>query len=167
MQKNPEIIAIAALGERTRNICQGDQLLWTIPDDLKRVKSLTLNHPIIMGRKTYESIGRPLPGRTNIIITRNKDYQADEQCVVVNDLDAAFEAARKVEGGEQIFIFGGAEIYTLALDKTDRLMLTLVDSDKPGSAKFPEYEDKFVVEKRYEPGGYNDLSYQWVDYVRK
>lgn len=162
----PEIIAIAALGKKTRNICVDDQLLWENPADLKRVKELTLHHPLIMGRKTHESIGRPLPERTNIVLTRNPNYTA-EGCVVVTTVEEALEIAKKSPGGEQIFIFGGAEIYELFLDKTNKLLLTLVDSDKPGDRQFPEFSDTFEISENHGGGVFEDESYEWVDYVRK
>ena len=169
----PEIIAIAALGKRTRNICREEKLLWHISEDLKRVKEITLGFPIIMGRKTYQSIGKPLPGRTNIILTRDRSFAADD-CKVANSLDDALEIAQASDGGDkQIFTSGGAEIYSLALQKTDKLLLTLVDSDKEGTAQFPEYKDDFVETIKHGGGTYFDpetdenAPYEWVDFERK
>jgi dihydrofolate reductase len=163
----PQIIAIAALGKDTRYICVDDLLLWHNPEDLKKVKSATLGFPLIMGRKTYESIGRPLPKRTNIILTRDKNYVA-EGCKVVHDAEEALEIARKSEGGsEKIFIFGGSEIYNLYLDRTDLLMLTLYDSKKEGTGKFPVFEDKFIKLASYGGGVFEGDPYEWVDYVKK
>ncbi len=165
-QKNSAIIAIAALGKNTRYICRGTELLWHNPDDLKRVKALTLGHPLIMGRKTYESIGRPLPGRTNIILTRNTDFTAPG-CVIVSDKQAALNAAANAPGGDKIFIFGGAEIYTLFLNDTDTLMLTLYESDKPGTARFPEFASEFTQATQHGEGTFENEPFAWVDYVRK
>lgn len=168
--KNPEIVAIAALGKDTRDICHDSELLWRIPEDLQRVRQETLGHPIIMGRKTYESIGKPLPGRTNIVLTRNTDFRAPG-IVVVHSANEAIETAKRHEGGEEkIVIFGGAEIYTLFLPKTDALKLTLVDSTKKGTAQFPEYTEMFTETKRSEIKIYDDnginTPYEWVDYIR-
>ncbi len=167
MQK-PEIIAIAALGKRTRNICHDDELLWRIPEDLKHVKETTLGYPLIMGRKTYESIKRPLPNRTNIIITRNLNYPSSSDYIVVNSLEDALKAAEQAPGGkEKIFIFGGAEIYELAMPITEKLILTLVDSDKLGNRQFPEYESEFVVKNVTGGGIFEGDSYEWIELVRK
>lgn len=161
-----EIIAIAALGKDTRAICVEQELLWRIPEDLKRVKQLTMGHPLVMGRKTYESIGKPLPGRTNIIITNQRDYEA-AGCVVAHSLDEALEVAKKTDGGEQIYIFGGGEIYKLALPKTTKLVLTLVDSKKDGTAHFPEYKEDFVKVSSDGFGTHEGDSYEWATFERK
>ena len=162
----PEIIAIASLGKETRFIAKGDELIWRIGEDLKRVKEITMGHPLIMGRKTYESIGRPLPGRTNIILTRNTDFTA-EGCEVVHTVAEALTAAEGAEGGDRIFIFGGAEIYQLFLDKTDTLMLTVVDSAQEGTARFPEYETNFEKVATHGGGEFEGKPFEWVDYKRK
>lgn len=164
--RNPEIIAIAALGRKTRAICSGQNLLWTIPEDLKRVKEMTMGHPLIMGRKTYESIGKPLLGRTNIIITNNRNFQA-EGCKIVHSLDEALHIANDSKGADKVFIFGGGEIYRLALPQTTRLELTIVDSDEDGDAHFPEYEDDFVEVKTEQGGIYEGTKYDWVTLERK
>jgi len=163
---SPEIIAIAALGKDTKAICRDQELLWRIPEDLKRVKNITLGHPLIMGRKTYDSIGMPLPNRTNIVISRNEEYSAPG-CKVVHSLEEAFEVAHQSDGADQIFIFGGGEIYKLALPKTTKLILTLVDSQKDGDAHFPNYEDEF--KKTHSDGGgiHEGEKYEWVTFERK
>ena len=132
------ISIIAAVG-KNRELGKQNKLLWRISADLGRVKSLTTGHPIIMGRKTYESIGRPLPQRTNIVLSRTPiDI---EGCVVVNSLEKALETARAVEATE-IFIFGGGQIYTEAMPLVDRLYLTVIDAEDPDSdAFFPDYSD--------------------------
>ena len=167
----PKIVAIAALGRNTRFICEGDDLLWHISDDLKRVKSLTIKHPIIMGRKTFESIGKPLPDRTNIVLTRNKSY-THEGVKVAYSPEEALKIAEGSEGGEEkIVIFGGADIYELFLPKTDILNLTLVDSEKEGTRQFPSFEKDFEKSEEHGGGIYNDngteVTYQWVDFERK
>lgn len=163
--QEPQICAIAAIG-KNRELGTKNQLSWRISDDFKRVKELTMGHPLIMGRKTYESIGRPLPGRINIIITRDPDYAA-EGCVVVNSIENALEEARKVEDKE-IFIFGGAEIYKLALPYTDRLYLTLIDDEDPeADAFFPDYTADFMEVTRRGVREHEGLKYKWVDFERK
>jgi dihydrofolate reductase len=135
----PTISIIVAISNQTRAIGKKNELLWKIPNDLKRFKELTTGHPIIMGRKTFESIGRPLPNRTNVIITRNKDYTF-ENCSVVGSLDEAIELAKKIDK-EEIFIIGGGEIYKQALPFTDRLYLTVVDDEPKADTFFPDYSD--------------------------
>ena len=163
------VVIVAAMGRNTRVIGNNNQLLWHIPADLKRFKTLTLGHPIIMGRKTFESIinilGKPLPGRTNIVITRNRDYQY-EGATTVTSLEEAFAVAEQ-EQPTEIHIGGGAEIYTQALPYVDRLHLTLIDSDKSGDSVFPAFADDFAVTKEYPKENYEGLDYQWVDLERK
>lgn len=163
--QEPLISAIAAIG-RNRELGTKNQLSWRISDDFKRVKELTMGHPLIMGRKTYESIGRPLPGRTNIVVTRDQGYVA-EGCVVVTSIENALEEARKVEDKE-IFIFGGAEIYKLALPFTDHLYLTLIDDEDPSAdAYFPDYTEKFMETTRHGVREHEGLKYEWVEFERK
>ncbi len=147
--RKPTISIIAALGERTRVIGRDNGLLWKIQGDLPRFKVLTMGHPIIMGRKTYESIGKALPGRTNIIITRNPDFSAlgGETAKSFKD---ALEVARQAVGSDEIFVIGGGQIYSEGLPFVDRLYLTLVDSDEPGDTYFPEYANDFEVVKKEE-----------------
>ena len=135
MQK-ARISIIAAIG-KNRELGKKNKLLWRIPDDLKRVKALTIGHPIIMGRKTYESIGRPLPNRTNIVISRS--FVSIDGVLVCDSLANAVEAARVVDQDE-IFVFGGEQIFREALPTADRLYLTLIEkTDSDADAFFPEY----------------------------
>ena len=168
------ISAIAAIGA-DRVIGRKDKLLWPIPEDLKRFKELTVGHPVIMGRKTYESIfamlGKPLPGRTNIVITRSpgdfKDNPAYEfeHVVLAHSIDDAIQKAKEIDQDE-IFIGGGAQVYEQALPFTDRLYLTLVDDDKEGDAYFPAYEEQFTKIISEEPREHEGLKYKWVTLER-
>jgi len=158
-----KVSAIAALG-KDNAIGKDNRLLWRIPHDLARFNRLTVPHPIIMGRKTYESIGKPLPGRTNIVVTRNKNFSADG-CIVVHSVDKAIERAEEVDA-EEIFIIGGGEIYKQALPRTDKLYLTLIDGVKDGDAFFPEYKD-FTKETFREEREYDGLKYAFVDLERE
>lgn len=134
------ISAIAAIG-KNKELGGGNKLLWNIPGELKRFKEITMGHPIIMGRKTYDSIGRILPGRTNIIITRDSGYKLDG-AVIVSSVEEALELAKKSEGGEHVFIIGGGQIFKESLPKTDRLYLTLVHKTFPDADTFfPEYSE--------------------------
>jgi len=153
------ISSIAAIGEN-RELGKHNELIWPIRDDLKRVKELTTGHPIIMGQKTYESIGRPLPNRTNIVLTLDTDF-APEGCVTAYSLEDALEKARAVED-EEIFIFGGASVYKATIDIVDRLYLTYIhDTDTDADAFFPPY-DAFteVIEK--EERDQDGLRYDWL-----
>lgn len=165
----PPIVIVAALGRKSRVIGKNNELLWHIPDDLKRFKSLTLGHPIIMGRKTFESIlsilGKPLPGRTNIILTRQTDF-SHPGAKTAHSLDEALAIAR-AENPQEIHIGGGAELYTLALPQVSKLFLTLVDNEPAGDAFFPPYDDQFQVVTESEIREHQGIKYQWVDLKRK
>jgi len=152
---------IAALG-KNNVIGKDNGLIWRIPDDLARFKQLTVPHPIIMGRKTFESIGRPLPGRTNIIVTREENFLADG-CVVTHSVDDAIKKAKKLD--DEIFIIGGGEIYKQTLPYADKLYLTLVDNKEEGDIFFPDYSE-FKKEISREEREYEGLKYTWVDLER-
>lgn len=160
MTKPPLISLIAAIGTRTRALGKNGQLLWRIPEDMQRFKTLTIGHPVIMGRKTWESIPekfRPLPERTNIIITRDAGYTASG-AIVAHSLEEALEKARGIES-EEIFIIGGAQIYAESLSKADRLYLTLVDSDDEADAFFPDYSKFKEVSREEHPDSSPSHSY--------
>lgn len=133
------MIALIAALSKNNAIGYQNKLLWNIPDDLAYFRRTTLNHPIIMGRKTYESIGRPLPNRTNIIITRNKDFKV-ENCIICSSVEEAIEEGKKYDN--TIFVIGGAQIYEQSLKYADKLYLTLID-DIPQNADafFPDFKD--------------------------
>ncbi len=157
------ISTIAALG-RKRELGKGGELLWRVPADMRRMKELTMGHPLIMGRKTYESIGRPLPGRTNIVITGTQTHIAG--CEVFSTLEEALLYAQSIET-EEIFIFGGAQIYTVALPYTDRLYLTQIDAeDENADAYFPEYEKEFTKVLSDESHEHKGLRYRWMTLER-
>jgi dihydrofolate reductase len=126
------IAALAANGV----IGKDGGLPWRLPADLKRFKALTMGHPLVMGRKTYESIGKPLPGRRNLVITRNRDYSAPG-CEVVHSLDAAMAAC---SGTADVFIIGGAELYRESLPAAHSLELTEIHAEFDGDAFFPEFK---------------------------
>ena len=129
------IALIVAMAEN-RVIGRNNQLPWRIPADLRHFKALTMGKPIIMGRKTYESIGRPLPGRDNIVITADSRYQA-EGCQVVHSIDQALEAAGSCA---EAMIIGGANLYRQTLENAERLYLTLVKAEPEGDVWFPAIE---------------------------
>lgn len=132
---NPiKISMIAAMG-KNRVIGYNNEMPWHLPADLHFFKKTTLGSPIIMGRKTYDSIGRPLPGRLNIILSRNPSLSIDG-CIVVNTFTDALEAAKN---NDEVFITGGAHLYEKFLEKSDRLYLTLIDEEFNGDTFFPDY----------------------------
>ena len=138
------ISIIVAMG-KNREIGKKNGLLWHIPEELKHFKQLTTGHPIIMGRKTYESIGRPLPGRTNIIITRHSISGMEQgapkprNLLWVNSLAQALKLAKKQPGGEEIFIIGGGQIFEQAIKIADKLYLTIIEKEFKGDTFFPDY----------------------------
>jgi len=136
---------VAAMG-KNRVIGKDNSLPWSLPADMKHFKDLTIGKPLIMGRKTFESIGKPLPKRVNIIITRDQDYKA-EGCIVVNSIDAALLAA---EGNEEVMIIGGAQIYKEFLPKANKIYLTIIETEFEGDAYFPEYDIEEWKETAYE-----------------
>lgn len=162
------LIIVAGMSKQTHAIGKKNGLLWHVPNDMKRFKSLTLGHPVIMGRKTFESIvqilGKPLPGRTNIVVTRNTAYTYPG-AVVVPSLEAAYAIAQ-LEQPTEIHIGGGGELYRQALPLVDRLYLTFFDDDAEGDAFFPVFETEFTVQARHGVQEHNGLHYEWIDYVR-
>lgn len=161
----PKISIVVAVTRENAAIGNGKELLFRISDDLKRFKNLTTGHPLIFGRKTFESIGRPLPNRTNIIVTKNPDFKA-EGCIAVSSLEEAIKRAGEIDS--EIFIGGGGEIYKQALPLTDKLYLTLVDSDAQGNVFFPDWRRDFTKEvfreERFDEA--TGLKYTWVDLER-
>jgi dihydrofolate reductase len=157
------VASIAAIG-RNRVLGKENKLLWHIPDDLKRFKELTKGHPVILGRKTFESIvgylGGPLPGRTNIVVTRDLNWKYDG-VVVAMSVEEAIEKGKALDS--QVFIGGGAQIYEAALPYTDKLYLTLIDDEKGGDSFFPPYENEFTNVVHEESREWNGLKYRWVD----
>lgn len=142
-KKEAKISLIAALGVHTRALGKGGHLLWNIKADMARFKSLTMGHPVVMGRKTWESIPqvfRPLPGRSNIVVTRQNDYLA-EGALCVSSLSHAIVEAAKAPGADEIFVIGGGELYAEALSLSSRLYLTLVEDNAEGDVFFPEYPE--------------------------
>ena len=141
----PRIAIIAALASN-RVIGRGNRLPWHLPDDLRHFKRLTLGRPIIMGRRTWESLPGLLPHRTHVVVTRDPDYRA-QGAVVVRSLEEAVAAA----GGEEALVVGGAQLYALAMPRASRLYLTLVDAQVEGDAFFPEIDPAVWREVAREP----------------
>src|SRR3989344_1113617 len=129
-------ISIIVAHSRNMAIGKAGTLVWRLPNDLKRFKKLTTGHPIIMGRRTYQSINRPLPDRTNLVVTRDTNLRIPG-CIVVYSVVEAIRKARELDR-EEVFIIGGAEIYKETLSLADRLYVTVVDMYIDGDAFFPE-----------------------------
>ncbi len=160
------MITIIAAVAKNNALGKDNKLIWHLPADLIRFKKVTSGHHIIMGRKTFESLGKPLPNRTTIIITRNKNYNA-EGCVVVNSLNEALQIA-KVD--ENPFILGGAEIYKQAIKIADILDLTIVHQDFEADVFFPEINKNIWKEtsrQDFKANGKNKYNYSFVTYTRK
>lgn len=149
-----------------RVIGKDNQLPWHLPADLKYFKAVTVGHPIIMGRKTFESIGKPLPQRTSIIITRQPDYKQDG-CIIVNSVTDAIRKAQKIH--DNIFIIGGAEVLRQALPYIDTMYLTLIHQDFEGDTFYPEVNpQEWAAVKRqdFEPDEKNKYAYSFITLQR-
>ena len=133
------IVSLIVAMDEERGIGVEGRLPWHLPADLKRFKSLTMGHHLIMGRKTYESIGSPLPGRTMIIVTRNPSYQPDG-CMVARSLDTAIEFAR-MDLENEVFIIGGADLFEQAINLADRIYLSQVHATLPADVYFPKFSN--------------------------
>ena len=155
---------IAAVAEN-RVIGNRNALPWRLPADLKHFRELTTGSPVIMGRRNYESIGRALPQRTNIVVTRRPDFHAQD-CLVVDSLDSAFAVC---SDALDIFVIGGAEIYAQTIGRADRLFLTLVHAAVPGDTFFPEIDWsswREVARVRHAPDERHAYAYSFVTFER-
>ncbi|GAA0206898.1 type 3 dihydrofolate reductase [Kangiella japonica] len=168
-EKKKPIISLIVAMANDRVIGKDNKMPWHLPADLKHFKAMTLGKPVIMGRKTHESIGMVLPGRKNIIISRNPNYRSDfhnEHCEVVTSLDAALEIA---QSEKEIMIIGGANIYGQMIDQADKLYLTFIDLDVDGDARFPDWTHhqwKEVSREKHQPDEKNKFHYQFVELNR-
>lgn len=162
------IISLIAAVAENDVLGKDNAMIWHLPKDMKWFKDKTLNHYVIMGRKTFDALGKPLSGRTNIIITRQKDYK-QEGCRIVHSLEDALKLAQ--EGGEQeAFIIGGAEIYKQALPHADIVYLTEIYHKFEGDAFFPKVnhdEWELVYEEKHEPDEKNKYRFAFCEYKRK
>ncbi len=149
-----------------RVIGVNNTLPWRLPADLRHFRRATTGHHVVMGRRNYESIGKPLPERNNIVVTRNPDYRAPG-CTVTHSLEQALAAARN---DTEVFIIGGAEIYRQAFDRADRLYLTVVHADIRGDTYFPEFDPAQwheISRERHEADEKNPYAYTFLAYDRK
>jgi dihydrofolate reductase len=156
--------AIVAMASN-RVIGVNNQLPWRLPADLARFKRLTMGHTLVMGRKTYESIGRPLPGRTTVVVTRQRDY-APEGVKVAHSVD---EALAMAQGDDEVFIIGGAELFAQTMNRLDRLYLTLIEREFPGDTSFPEVDLSMwkLIDQEHHPASTPEaLPYAFLTYER-
>lgn len=160
-----EVVLIAAVA-RNGVIGNENALPWRLKADLQYFKTVTNGHPVLMGRKTWESLGRPLPGRRNLVITRNPDYRADGAEVYANP-DLALQA---LDGQPRVFVIGGAEIYRQMLPRATTLLLTEVAAAVQGDAHFPEFDREVFVETSRRPqvaNADNEHAFDFVEYRRR
>jgi dihydrofolate reductase len=155
------IISLIAAMAENRVIGRGNSIPWDIPSDQKRFREITMGHPVIFGRKTYDEIGRPLPGRKNIVLTRNRNYRA-EGAVIVYDLDAAFAAGTDTD---EVFICGGGMVFQETITLAGRIYLSIIHRKYEGDVLFPAIPGEFVEVKREEIK--EEIPYAVVLYERK
>lgn len=163
-----KVCTIVAMDEN-QGIGKDNKLPWHLSADLKRFKKLTMGHPVILGRKTYESIlgylNKPLPGRTSIVVTRDKDYDPQfENVHVVHSIEEAIKLAQSIDD-EEIFIGGGTQIIKLAMPFVERLYLTIIHKTFDVDAYFPDYS-MFTKKLHEETHSEKDLEYTWVTLER-
>ncbi|WP_018478397.1 dihydrofolate reductase [Pontibacter roseus] len=162
------MIAIVVAVAENNVIGRNNQLIWHLPADLRHFKQKTMSHPMVMGRKTFESIGKPLPGRTTIIVTRQEGFEA-EGCLVVHSVQEALQKGRELDK-EQVSIVGGAEIYKQVLPEVDTIFLTEVHHTFEGDTFFPELdmaEWQEVNAEQHEPDEKNPYPYTFRELRRK
>ena len=156
------MIKIIVAISKNRVIGDSNKLIWNLPSDLKRFKEITTGHPIVMGRKTFESIGRPLPNRRNIIITRDEEYEV-EGCEVVNSIEESLLLT-----GNDCFIIGGGEIYKQTLHIAEQIYMTIVDEEFLGDTQFPELTNSWYVSKKEDflSDDKNPYNYSFIFYEK-
>jgi dihydrofolate reductase len=160
------VVSIIVAMAENRVIGRDNALPWRLPNDLKHFKRLTMGHPIILGRRNYESIGRPLPGRRNIVVTRQRHYAAPG-CIVVHSLDEAWRAAGD---DPEVFVIGGAELYAQALPRAARLYLTRVHAAVAGDTRFPDFDEagwRELARERHEPDADHAYAYSFITLERR
>jgi dihydrofolate reductase len=165
MKRQKPVISIIVAMAENRVIGNDNSLPWHLPADLKHFKAMTIGKPIIMGRKTWESLPGKLPDRTHIIVTANQDYQADD-CIVVHSLEQAIEAAGDVP---EVMIVGGAMLYGQAMSQADHIYLTLVETKVEGDSLFPDFDPALwqeVARERHPSDDKNPYAYSFVTLSR-
>ncbi|MBT3356632.1 dihydrofolate reductase [bacterium] len=156
------MISIIVVVGRNREIGCENKLLWNLPKDMKRFKEITIGHTVVMGDKTFESIGKPLPNRKNVILSLDENYTV-EGCEVRNSLEDVLKEAK--ESKEEIFVIGGGTIYNLSLPFADKLYLTVVDDQPKADTFFPDYSEFKEIVRR-EEGDDNGFKYEFLELIR-
>ena len=161
------MLTIIAAASENNALGKDNQLVWHLPDDFKRFKSLTSGHYIVMGRKTFESFPKPLPNRTHVIITRQNDYEVPEGCLVASSLEHAIDLCPK---NEEVFIIGGGEIYKQSIEIADKIDLTRVHTTIEADTFFPEIDTnhwKLVFEEFHTKDDKHEYDFTFLTYIRK
>ncbi|MFN3801210.1 dihydrofolate reductase [Belliella pelovolcani] len=161
-------ISLIVAKAKNNVIGKDNQLIWRLSSDLKLFKKHTTGHHIIMGRKTYESMGKPLPNRTSIVISRNKDFKIPEGHHLVNSLEEAIQLGIS-RNLDQVFIIGGAQIYKDAIQFCDEMLITEVDAEPDGDVFFPEFDSKawkIVQSEQFSKDEKNEYDFKFVIYKR-
>ena len=158
------MLSIIVVIGKTREIGCNNKLLWDIPEDMARFKKLTTGHPVIMGQATFESIGKALPNRTNIILTLDKNFKADN-CQIAHSIEEGVELAKKAPGAEESFVIGGGQIYKQMISIADKLYLTIVDDSPEADTYFPDYSEfrNTINERTVET---DDLKYTFLELTK-
>ena len=164
-------IALIAAMDRDRIIGRDNQMPWYVPEDLRHFKQLTLGKPVVMGRKTFESIGKPLPGRDNIVVSARSDYRP-KAVQVAHDLDTALrlaQASAARSGAEEVMVIGGGNLYAQTLARATRLYLTLIDLQVGGDTRFPEWDwqDWQITERADHPASQNTPGFSFTTLIKK
>lgn len=162
MNKNKtQIISLIAAIGKNRELGYKNDLVWKIPEDIEFFKRTTMGHSVVMGQRTYESIGHPLPKRKNIILSRDKGFKV-EDCLVVGSVEEALMAA----GEGEIFIIGGGQVYSQTIGLADRLYLTMIDKDSKADTFFPPF-DQFEQSQNLGSGEFKGVKYSFLIFKRK
>ncbi|WP_338447932.1 dihydrofolate reductase [Niallia oryzisoli] len=161
------MISFIVAMDKNRVIGKDNKLPWHLPADLKFFKKVTMGHPIIMGRNTFESIGKPLPGRENIIVTRNKEYK-QEGCTIIHSVKELLDLSSRKD--EEVFVIGGSELFQATFSVADRLYITKIEEEFAGDTYFPEFNESnwvLVSQEKGEKDEKNPYDYFFTIYERK
>ncbi len=158
------MLSIIVVIGKNREIGCNNKLLWDIPEDMDRFKKLTTGHPVVMGQATFLSIGKALPNRTNIVLTKDKKFKADN-CKIAYSLEEGFQMGKDSSGGEEIFVIGGGQIYKQSLPYADKLYLTIVDDAPEADTFFPDFSEfKNIVKE--ETKETDDIKYSFLELLK-
>ena len=160
MKSRKQIISLIAAIGKNRELGFKNDLIWKIPEDVTFFKKTTSGHTVVMGQRTYESIGRPLPKRKNIVLTRDRKFKA-KGCLIAYSIDEALEIA----GDEEVFIIGGGQIYAQTIKLADKLYLTIIDKDAPADTYFPDFSD-FKISKKLGGGNFSGVKFEFLEFEK-